>query len=329
MATTSLTPKQAKRQDSAYTAWLKHWMFRTGIDPVTWLVRLAIILILGFFFIIPLISLLLTTTKTNREILDLPWYTIGNGNLMVGIAYIGKAWGYLMQFLYGVMGRWIFNSFYYVFMGLALSISFAVPAGFTLAIIPFKLRRSILWLTLLVMLIPGDALVLPLYLELFYMKVLYTQWALIIPAMSFPMGVYMVFQYYKAVMPADLVAAAKVDGCTYLDMFWYIGLPLARNIIGTLGFIQFAALWGGFFAAQLYIDDAKLKPLSAGIAIIVSQCGGILPVAIRCIENPEGHTIQRAEIALLGVISTLPVLIIYALAQRMVIRGATAGAIKE
>jgi multiple sugar transport system permease protein len=214
-------------------------------------------------------------------------------------------------------------------LGLILSISIAVPAGFVLAVIPFKLRRPILWMVLLVMLVPGDALVLPLYLELFYMKLLYTQWALIVPTCSFPVGVYMVFQYYKATMPADLVAAAKVDGCSDLAMFWHIGLPLARNIIGTLAFIQFAGLWGGFYAAQLFIDNAVLKPLPAGIQIVISQCGGVLPTTLRCIFNPEGHTISRAEVALLGVISILPVLFIYILAQRMVIRGATAGAIKE
>jgi multiple sugar transport system permease protein len=323
MATTSLSPKPKIHKDNNYTVWLRHWMFRTGIDPMTWVVRVLIILILAFFYVVPLLWLLLAPSKTNAQLASLPWWQPGD------LAYIAKAWGYLMQFLNGVMARWIFNSFYYVIMGLILSISFAVPAGFALAIIPFKLRRTLLWVTLLVMLVPGDALVLPMYLELFYMRLLYTQWALIVPAMSYPVGVYMVFQYYKAIMPADLVAAAKVDGCSEIDMFWYIGLPLARTIIGTLAFIQFAGLWGGFFAAQLFIDDAKLKPLPAGIAIIVSQCGGVLPTSLRCILNPEGHTIARAEIALLGVISTLPVLIIYALAQRIIIRGATAGAIKE
>ncbi len=323
MATTSLSPKPTVHRGNTFSGWLRHWMFRTGIDPLTWLVRLSIIVILGVFYIVPLIWLAVAPTKTNQQLFELPPLAIGS------VAYIVKAWNYLMQFLYGVLGRWIFNSFYYVTLGLFLSISIAVPAGFALAIIPFKLRRTLLWLTLLVMLVPGDALVLPMYMELFYMKLIDTQWALIIPAASFPVGVYLVFQYFKAIMPADLVAAAKVDGCSDIEMFWYIGLPLARNIIGTLAFTQFAGLWGGFFAAQLFIDNAKLKPLPAGIAIIVSQCGGILPTTLRCILNPEGHTIARAEIALLGVISTLPVLIVYALAQRMVIRGATAGAIKE
>lgn len=298
-------------------------MFRSGIDPITWFVRLVIIGILAVFYVVPLIWLFVAPTKTNQQLNELPPLAIGS------ISYVVKAWDYLMQFLNGVLSRWIFNSFYYVTLGLILSISIAVPAGFALACIPFRMRRPLLWVTLLVMLIPGDALVLPMYLELFYMGLINTSWALIIPAASFPIGVYLVFQYYKATMPADLIAAAKVDGCSDIALFWYIGLPLARNIIGTLAFIQFAGLWGGFFAAQLFIDNAVLKPLPAGIAIIVSQCGGVLPTTLRCILNPEGHTIARAEIALLGVISTLPVLIVYALAQRMVIRGATAGAIKE
>ena len=311
------------RSQNAFTVWLRHWMFRTGIDPLTWLVRLAMILILAIFFVVPLVWLVTATTKTNLELISLPALAIGS------IPYIGSAWGYLMQFMSGILARWIFNSVYYVTLGLCLSISIAVPAGFALGVIPFRMRQSLLWVTLLVMLVPGDALVLPMYLELFYLHLIDTPWALILPAASFPVGVYLVFQYYKANLPADIVAAAKVDGCSYLDMFFYIGLPLARNIIGVLGFTNFAALWGGFFAAQLFIDNAMLKPLPAGIAVIINNCGGIIPATVRCILNPEGHTISRAEVALLGVISTLPVLIIYALAQRMIVRGATAGAIKE
>jgi multiple sugar transport system permease protein len=308
---------------SPSVALVKHWIFRTGIDPITWIVRLFMILILLVFFIVPLLWLFTATTKTNQQLFDLPWYSLGS------LSYISKAWGYLMQFNHGILTRWIYNSFDYAILGLLLSIGFAIPAGFTLAVIPFKLRKPILWVTLLVMLIPVDALVLPMYLELFYMHLIDTPWALIVPTAAYPIGVYLAFQYYKLNLSADIIAAAKVDGCSDIELFWYIGLPLAQNIIGVLGFTNFAALWSNFFSAQLFIDSSKFKSLPAGIAAIVYQCGGILPVANRCIMNPEGHTISRAEIALLGVISTLPVLIIFALAQRMVVRGMTAGAIKE
>ena len=159
MATTSFSPKPVLQKNSRLTIWLRRWIFRTGIDPLTWLVRLGIIILMSLFYVVPLIWLLVAPTKTNQQMAELPPLAIGS------LGYVVKAWNYLMQFLSGVLTRWIINSFYYVSLGLILSISFAVPAGYTLAIIPFKLRRTLLWMTLLIMLVPGDALVLPMYLE--------------------------------------------------------------------------------------------------------------------------------------------------------------------
>jgi hypothetical protein len=64
------------------------------------------------------------------------------------------------------------------------------------------------------------------------------------------------------------------------------------------------------------------------MSVFIFNCSAIIPGPIPCINTPDGHYIGRAEVAILGVISTLPVLIVYALAQRMVIRGTTSGAIK-
>jgi len=303
--------------------WLKRWMFRTGIDPVTYIVRFAIILILIVFFLTPLAWLFIATTKTNPQLVALPPLAPGS------LSYVGKAWGYIMMYFDGIVLRWIANSFNYVILGLILSLCTAIPAGFVLATIPFRARKLVLWITLIMMLIPGDALVLPMYLELHYMKLINTPWALIIPASSFPIGVYLTFQYFKSNLPPDILSAARVDGCSNFQLFRYIGLPLAKNIVGVLAFTNFASLWSGFFAANVLIDSAIYKTLPAGISIIVSNCGAVLPAAYRCISPPDGHTLGRAEVALLGVISTLPVLVIYLLAQRLVIRGATAGAIKE
>lgn len=303
--------------------WVRRWMFRTGIDPITYTVRFIIIVILVVCFVIPLAWLFIATTKTNPQLLELPPLMPGS------LSYVSKAWDYLLMFLDGIVLRWILNSINYVILGLALSLFTAIPAGFALAVFPFRGRKVVLWITLIMMLVPGDALVLPMYLELFYMKLINTPWALIIPAASFPMGVYLTFQYFKTNLPPDLIAAARVDGCSNMQLFRYIGLPLAMNIVGVLAFTNFAALWSGFFGATILIDSAVYKTLPAGISLIVSNCGAVLPAATRCISPADGHTIARAEVALLGVVSTLPVLVIYVLAQRLVIRGSTAGAIKE
>jgi ABC-type glycerol-3-phosphate transport system permease component len=139
-----------------------------------------------------------------------------------------------------------------------------------------------------------------MYIELFNLKMIDTQWALILPVASYPVGVYLVFQYYKAALPADLVASAKGDGCSDLQFFGYIGLPLVRNFIGVLAFTNFAIIWGNFFAANLFIDNTYLRMLPAGISVFISNCLAIIPGPIPCIHSPDHHYIGRAEVAVLG-----------------------------
>ena len=316
-------PKRPTEPGRTSNLWLQRWLFRTGIGPGTYLVRVIIICLLIFTFLTPMLWLVTAMTKTNAQLINLPPFAVGS------LDWIGHAWNNLLLYLNGVIMRWILNSAQYTTLGLILSLLTAIPAGFVLAVIRFRGRSVVLWITLIMMLVPGDALVLPLYMEMFYLRIINTPWALVLPAASFPMGVYLTFQYFKASLPPDIIAAARVDGCSNFQLFRYIGLPLSKNIVGVLAFTNFAALWSNFFAATLLVDSTQLKTLPAGISIIVGSCGAVLPAATRCVMPPDGTTIARAEVALLGVISTLPVLIIYILAQRLVIRGATAGAIKE
>jgi hypothetical protein len=85
MTTNSLTPQRKNKRGNVFSLWLQHWMFQTGIDPITWLVRLAVILIVAVFFVVPLLWLILATTKTNPELSDLPALAIGS------LAYVPKA----------------------------------------------------------------------------------------------------------------------------------------------------------------------------------------------------------------------------------------------
>jgi len=90
-------------------------------------------------------------------------------------------------------------------------------------------------------------------------------------------AVYLTYTYYRAVMPRDIVDAAKVDGCSDLAMFWYIGLPLARSVIAMLLFTQFSLLWNGFFAASIFLERDQYKTLPVGIAVMAQQTGALNP----------------------------------------------------
>ncbi|TFG71589.1 MAG: carbohydrate ABC transporter permease [Anaerolineales bacterium] len=297
----------------------KQWRITSGIDWSTYLIRLVIIIITMAFFGLPMIWLFLATTKTNAQLMDLPPISIGS------LSYVKTAWEHLLTYNSGVILRWISNSVWYVVTGLLLNLVITIPAGYALSVIKFKGRAAILWLTLIMRVIPAGVLVLPMFLELHALGMINTPWSLIVPAGFNAAGVYLVFVFYKSAMPRDLIDAARVDGCNEWQLFWSIGLPLAKSVIAILLFLTFGGLWNNFFGAQMFIYKDNLRTLPVGTGILISQVGAVRPDSGSLTHLP----IMRAEAALTGVIGVLPVALIFLLSQRLIVRGATAGAIKE
>jgi multiple sugar transport system permease protein len=297
----------------------RQWQLKSGVDWATYLLRLTIIIITMAFFGLPMLWLFLAPTKTNPQLINLPPISIGS------LSYIKTAWEHLQVYNSGIVVNWITNSVWYVVTGLLLNLVITIPAGYALSIIRFKGRATVMWTTLIMRVIPGGVLILPMFLELYYMGLVNTPWALILPAGFSAAAVYLVFVFYKSAMPRDLIDAARVDGCNEWQLFWHIGLPLAKAIIAMLLFIQFRGLWNNFFGAQILIYSDRLRTLPVGTGILITDVGAIRP-------NPGAISslpIMRAEAALCGVIGVLPVALIFLLSQRLIVRGATAGALKE
>jgi multiple sugar transport system permease protein len=200
----------------------------------------------------------------------------------------------------------------------------SIPAGYLLANVNFKGRKVLLWLTLILMLLPSDATVLPMYMELFILKLVNTPWAVILPAGMAPFAVYLTYTYYKTVMPRDMVDAARVDGCSDIDMFRYIGLPLAQSVMAMLLFTQFAALWNGFFSSLIFLENDQLKTLPVGIQVMATMTGALNP-------NPTAQgkvLLFRPDLALISIMTVLPVIIVFLFSQSLIVKAATSGAIQ-
>jgi multiple sugar transport system permease protein len=162
-----------------------------------------------------------------------------------------------------------------------------------------------------------------MYMEMFQLKLINKPWSVIFPAGFAPIAVYLTYTFYKAVMPRDIIDAAKVDGCSDLQMFWYIGLPLAQSVMAMLLFTQFSAQWNGFFMQLLFLEADQLKTLPVGIYVMAQQTGALNP-------NPSAYgkvLLYRPDLALASIITVLPVIIIFLISQRLIVRAATAGAI--
>ncbi|MDQ3248118.1 MAG: carbohydrate ABC transporter permease [Chloroflexota bacterium] len=295
-----------------------NWRYRIGLDPVSYIFRLLILVFFVIFFGVPVLWLFITPTKAHKQLTELPALAIG------GWQNVLDSWQRLMDYNNGIVLTWAWNSVWYVAIALTLCLVITIPAGYLLANVDIKGRKVLLWATLILMLLPSDAAVLPMYMELYLLRLINSPWAVILPAGFAPFAVYLTYTYYKTVMPRDIVDAAKVDGCSDLAMFWHIGLPLAQSIIAMLLFTQFATLWNGFFAASIFLESDRLKTLPVGIWVMAQQTGALNP-------NPSAYgkvLLLRPDMATISVITVLPVILIFLVSQRFIVRAATAGAIQ-
>ena len=296
----------------------RNWRYHNGLDPATYLFRLLITTLIALYFGLPVIWLFIAPTKTHKQMTDLPPLMYGN------IQNVLDSWHRLSIYNRGVIFQWAWNSVWYVALALTLSLAVSIPAGYLLANVNFPGRKVMLWVTLILMLLPGDATVLPMYMELFILRMVNTPWAVILPAGMAPFAVYLTYTYYKTVMPRDIVDAARVDGCSDMDMFRFIGLPLAQSVVAMLLFTQFAALWNGFFASLIFLENDQLKTLPVGIQVMATMTGALNP-------NPTAQgkvLLFRPDLALISIMTVLPVIIVFIFSQRLIVKAATSGAIQ-
>ena len=292
---------------------------RSALTPGQWIGRaLVTIVLLVFvaFFVLPIIWLLLAPTKSNTQLLLDGPFSFGS------FEQLAANWNELFAFGSGVFATWIGNSAYYSFAALALTLLVSIPAGYALALIEFKGRRLLLVTTLIVMLIPNTALVLPIFLELSAARLNGNPLAVILPFSFFPFGVYLTYIYFSTAVSRDLLNAARIDGAGELRVFAQVALPLATPVVALVGFFSFVANWNNYFLPFLVVGGDKI-PVQVGLANLLSNVPAFNPTTASSI------VIQLPTLALATLLSVAPILLIFLFAQRFLVEGMTAGGTKE
>ena len=180
----------------------------------------------------------------------------------------------------------------------------------------------ILIVTLVVMLMPATTLVVPLFLEINEVHLVGSLWSVVLPFSFYPFGVYLTYIYFSTALPRDLLAAARIDGCTEFGAFRRIALPLAAPIIALVGFFSFVANWTNFFLPYVMLPQSGQYPVQVGIALLLTDVPQFNPTA-------AGGTVLRPELALATLLGITPVLLVFLFAQRFLVSGLLAGATKE
>jgi multiple sugar transport system permease protein len=290
-----------------------------GAGVQRWTGRTIVTLVLaafGLFFLIPVLWMLLASTKTNHDLINNSPFSWGS------LSDLKHNWDALLKFQDGAFKTWIKNSVLYAALALVITLIVSIPAGYALAKLNFKGRRLLLVTTLVVMLMPTAALVLPIFLEVNYAHLVNTPLSVVLPYSFFPFGVYLTYIYYADALPSELLEAAKIDGCTELRAFTSIALPLATPVIGLVGFFSFVQNWNNFFLPYVMLPGSDAYPLQVGLTQMLSSTPTFNPVVGASAE------VSPPELVLATLVSAIPVLLVFLFAQRYVVGGLTAGATK-
>jgi len=247
--------------------------------------RFVVFAVLAFaviFYGAPLLWLFIAGTRSRNSLFTGTPYDLGDWASTV------QTWFNLTSYNSFELGRWAANSAIYAIGGVAVSVLTAIPAGYTLALYNFPGRRLILVLTLIAIITPSAAIVLPIFLEMTVIGLNNTYAGLILATGFFPFGVYLAYVYFSTSMPAGIMDSGMIDGCNRFQLFLYLGLPLAGPLVALVAFFSFLANWSNYFLALVLLSDDRLYNLPVGLGglsdgsgALSNQQGGNLNIPIK------------------------------------------------
>lgn len=205
---------------------------------------------------------------------------------------------------------WFRNSLLLTVAGTVVSLFLSALVGFGLAMYQFRLRNLIFTLVLLVMMVPMEIIMLPLYKLIIGLKLINTYWGVILPFAVAPLPVFF-FRQYASGLPKDFMDAARIDGCTEYGAFFRVFVPLMAPAFGAMTILQALGNWNNFLWPLIVLrTDDKLT----------------IPIGLSTLLTPYGN---NYEMLLAGsVLAVLPILILFVFFQRYFISGLTVGGVK-
>jgi len=270
---------------------------------------MTFLLVFVIYFLVPFFWLIVSSTKNAGDLFGTfgLWFS-PNFNL----------WSNLQQlFTYnsGIYVRWLLNTLIYAGIGALLGTLLAAMAGYALAKYVFRGRDLIFSAVLGAILVPSTALALPLYLLMSKVGLTNTYWAVLLPSIVSPFGVYLSRIYAGASVPDELLEAARIDGAGEFRTFATVAMRLMVPALVTILLFQFVAIWNNYFLPLVMLSDQKLFPITVGLQTWNVTTGG---------ANKFLYTLIIAG----ALVSSIPLLFGCIILQRFWRGGLGAGSVK-
>ena len=182
--------------------------------------------------------------------------------------------------------------------------------GFAFARLRFPMRDALFAIYLATLMIPFQVTVIPTFILMRYLGWIDTHYALIVPSLVSPFGTFLLRQFFLTI-PGELEDAAKIDGCTPFGVYWRIFVPLSKPALTTLAVFTFVWAWNDFFRPLIFINSLQQRTLPLGLASLQTMYATDWPVLMAG-----------------SVVSVLPVLVLFAISQELLIKSITLSGLK-
>jgi multiple sugar transport system permease protein len=270
------------------------------------------LLALVFYFLIPVWWLFVASTKDAQGLFS------GSGALWFkGFHLFGNV-KELATYNHGEYLRWLRNSVLYAFAGGLGSTVIAVLAGYGFAKYTFRGRNVMFALLLGSVMVPLTALVIPTFILMSNLKLTDTIWAVILPSLLSPFGVYLMRVYTSVSVPDELLDAARVDGAGEFRTFFQVALPLMRPAVVTVLLLSVVATWNNYFLPLTMLSSSKLYPVTVGIGLWEQLAS----------SNNGGGTSLWSLIIVGSLVSIVPLIIAFLTLQKYWQGGLAVGSLK-
>lgn len=250
----------------------------------------------------PLIWTVISSLKTNREFFTSPWSLPA----AFRIEHFATAW------TEGRLGTYAFNSVWITTVSVVAIVVLSSMAAFAFARLEFRGRDKFFAIFLVGLIIPIQGVLVPLFLMLKEVGLLYTYPGLVLSyvAWGLPLAIYVMRAFFLS-LPRDLEDAARIDGCGLFGIYWRILMPIAKPAVATVAVFSALGVWNELLLVQLFISEDTMRTVPCGLWAFSYQ-------------HQTRYDLTFAAVTMIA----LPMVGLYAVFQRWFIDGLTAGAIK-
>jgi multiple sugar transport system permease protein len=277
---------------------------RSNIANVAMLLAIA-------YFIVPIVWVFVNSTKNNEQLFSTfsLWFP-DKWSLTTNLSGLLTQDG-------GVFVTWFKNTIFYSLSSAIGSTLVCAMGGYALARFSFRGKTFLEASILSMVMVPATVLVMPLYLMLSKLNMVNTIWAVILPSLLSPFGVFLIKVFIESSIPDEILQAARIDRAGEFRIFWQIVLPMLRPALVTVFLFSLVSSWNNFFLPLVMLSEQKYYPLTVGLAAWFAQA-----------SQEGGNSILFNLVITGSLVAVIPLIISFIFLQRYWQGGLNAGSIK-